>query len=334
LKYNIIFAYQLIRTAHPGGQQANRCINKMTTLKHSSNNCLATVTETTVYLSNLEGKIYKHFPIQHFHAEPFTTEVEFPADFETEKKAYNQRQANKQQERTESHNAWVAAQREIRKQEIINLWNWRKGRIEAYKIYTCDVPVETFGKNPGYYGSLSKLILGEETARNQFTETIGSWKPEFDNSPNNVQGEVALYHLDIELDERLEITSIDELNEIGIDWDPIEEESFSQKLPENCIIVETTSHRGNFNHTYYKPYALFLEGEFLGSYTIGYRKIENYSDLWGHEVFDNLFDYVEKYSSDENAIDLLKEKFNKEDAINIYGLSELQAEWIYEETEE
>ena len=293
----------------------------MTTLKHSSKGTIAVITETTVYLAMLDGTIIKHFPSAHFKDSSYIEEIEFPVDFETAKKEYSQRQALKNQERIESHNLMLAVQRETRKQDLINLWNWRKGRIEAYKIYTCDVPVETFGKNPSYYGSYSKLIFGKETAMEQFKETIGSWKPEFDNSPNNVQGEVCLYHFDIELAERIEITSVEELSEVSIDFEPIEDEWFSVEIPHKALIVGLDEHRGSFNRKYYTVNQVQVKGDYTGGYTIGYRKMDNYSDLWGQVVFDSINDYIEQYQSDEDAMKKLMDTFSLENAKG-YGLDE------------
>ena len=306
----------------------------MKTLKHSSKGTIAVITETTVYLAMLDGTIIKHFPSNHFNDANYGEEVEFPTDFETARKEYNVHQANKRQEQEAAHQAHMIAVREERKQALINLWNWRKGKIGAYRIRTVNQPVELFGRNPNIQGSWENVFFGKyEEAKLEFDSMIGSWTPEFDNSINNVQGEVCLYSCEIELSDRLKITSIDELKEWFDEFpvEPIEDEWFSKELPENCIVIELSSHRGSFNRTYYKPWNLYVKGEYLGSYSIGYRRIENYSDLWGHEVFDNLFDYVEKYGSDEDAISLLKNKFNRDDAVNMYGLSELQAEWIYEE---
>jgi len=307
----------------------------MKTLKHSTQNCLAVVTETTVYLSNLEGKIYKHFPIQHFQVAPFAEEVKFPTDFETEKKAYNIHQANKNQERIEKHNAWVATQREIRKLNIINLWNWRKGSIGAYRIRTVNQPVELFNKNPNIEGSWEDIFFGTyEEAKEMFDATIGSWSPEFDDSLNNVQGEVCLYSCEIYPSERLEITLIDKLqtwfDEFNVE--PIEDEWFSKELPENAIIVSMDERRGSFNRRYSVPSDIHMVGDYLGSYSIGYRKIENYSDLWEQEVFEDLQELIEKYR-DNNTAELIRSKFTRENALK-YGLSEVDAEWIYEETEE
>jgi len=103
--------------------------------------------------------------------------------------------------------------------------------------------------------------------------------------------------------------------------DPIQDEWFAQPLPEKCIIVEMDEHRGSFNRKYYTPRYIYVEGDSLGSYTIGYRTINDYSALWGHVVFDTIDEYIEKYCDDSDAMDLLKKTFNLENAKE-YGLSE------------
>ena len=307
----------------------------MKTLKHSTQNVIAVVTETTVYLSDLEGRIYKHFPVNHFNSSPFTTEVEFPSDFEVSKSDYNKRQANVPKEKEAAAEARRIALYEARKEEIINIWSWRKGQIDAFRIRTNDHPVELFGKNPNIEGNWENVFFGTyEDAKEIFDDTIGSWTPEFDNSINNVQGEVCLYKCDIELSERLAITSLSDLKEWFDEFnnEPIEDEFFSKELPEKGIIIETVWRRGNFNKRYQEPSELKVVGDSTGSYTNGYRKMTHYSDLWDQIVMDDLQEFIDNYRTDESA-ELIRLRFTRDEAIE-YGLSEIDAEWIYEEKTE
>lgn len=307
----------------------------MATLKHSTQNVIAVVTETTVYLSDLEGRIYKHFPVNHFNSSPFTTEVEFPSDFEVSKSDYNHRQANVRKEKEAAAEARRMAAYEARKENVINIWNWRKGRIDAFRIRTCNQPVELFGKNPNIEGNWENVFFGTyEDAKEMFDATIGSWTPEFDDSINNVQGEVCLYQCDIELSERLEITSLSDLKEWFDEFnnEPIEDEFFSKELPEKGIVIETVWRRGNFNKRYQEPSELKVVGDYTGSYTNGYRKMTHYSDLWDQIVMDDLQEFIDNYRTDESA-ELIRLRFTRDEAIE-YGLSEIDAEWIYEEKTE
>ena len=294
----------------------------MNTFKHSSQDVIAVVTETTVYLSNLEGRIYKHFPINHFQPTPFVTKVEFPTDFEEEKKEYNTRQAKKNEEKKEAYNRYIAAKRETRKQEIVNIWNFRKGNISAFRIRTCNQPVELFGKNPNIEGVWAAIFFGTyNEAKELFDAAIGSWTPEFNESINNVQGEVSLYKCELDHSNRLEITSLSDLE----DWfnefneEPIENEWFSPEIPEKALIVDLDEHRGSFNRKYYTVNMVQVKGDFTGSHTIGLRKMHNYSDLWGQVVFEDINDYIEMYISDEDAMQKLFDAFSFEDAKE-YGL--------------
>ena len=272
----------------------------MKTLKHNSQSIVAFVAEKTVYLANSKtNKIYKQFGVSTFNDSEWS-EIESISDeqfealksdflhFDEEKKASKQLAAEQ---------ARIAAY-ESRKQEIINLWNWRKGRIGAFRIYTCNQSVELFNKNPNIEGSWEDVFFGtEEEAEKEVKSMIGSWTPEFNDSQNNVQGEIRLYECSIDLDERFEITSISELEAWFEEFneDPIQDEWFAQPLPEKCIIVEMDEHRGSFNRKYYTPRYIYVEGDSLGSYTIGYRTINDYSALWGHVVFDTIDEYIEKY---------------------------------------
>lgn len=299
-------------------------------LKHKTKSIFAIISETTVYII-LNEKIVKHFPLEHLKQKDYIETDSFLIDFVQAKKDYDIHNIEKEKEKKLKKELEAKALYETRKENILNIKKWRRGEIKAYKIFTCNVPVETFNKNPSYYGEYTPIIfeIDKKNILNQFKHTINSWKPECEDSYNNVIGQVSLFEYNIPIEDRKQITSIEELERLQIDWDPIQEEFFSQDLPKDCIIVNMTEFRGEFHKKYYKPFSLHVIGDYLGSPS-HWRKIENYSDLWGEWVFQSLEDYVEKFYNDENAIELLKEKFSKDEAVKTYGLTKESAGWIYE----
>ncbi|GHT04214.1 hypothetical protein AGMMS49525_10310 [Bacteroidia bacterium] len=191
----------------------------MKTLKSNAQELLATVTETAVFLSNLKGEIYKQFPIEHFKSEKFTEEVEFPADFEKEKEKFNAENSAKKAKREEYYRLQAIRYQEERKKNLLNLWDWRRGRIDAYLVAKY---VES--ANEMYNGDVSgynqELIFGKDAAIARFEELKESENPEMEQggygnfgNQNNcyfVTEIMEAYKPFTEI-ERIKITSIDEL---------------------------------------------------------------------------------------------------------------------------
>jgi hypothetical protein len=57
-------------------------------LKHATKDRLAVLTPQSVFFSNLEGVIERHFPNSRFNTQYYTEIVPFPGDFEVAKKLY------------------------------------------------------------------------------------------------------------------------------------------------------------------------------------------------------------------------------------------------------
>ena len=60
----------------------------MEVFKDPINNRLAIILGEVIFISNLEGLIYKHTQIEKFDSETFTEETEFPIDFEEAEASY------------------------------------------------------------------------------------------------------------------------------------------------------------------------------------------------------------------------------------------------------
>lgn len=291
----------------------------MKTLKNSKQDVLAVVTETTVYLSNLEGKIYKFFPVQHFKDADFTEEVEFPGNFTEAKKAFDAKQADKRRERDERNRLAEIARRELEAQKQAAFEEWKRGETEAWKIYTCDEPLETFEKNPAYEGTFETGVFGkvhfgsEEEMNSIVDDMIGSWNPEFDDSPNNVQGRISLYK--IKAYDSMEIEDYDELEDCEI-GDSTRDEWFSIKLPDDCYIVDVEMHYGNFNRKYYTPSAIYRKGDSIFS-SYKTRTLIDYSDLWDELVFDSIYEIYQEWG--EDSVKLLKSEFSEEELREAMG---------------
>ena len=320
----------------------------MKTLKNSQQEILATVTETTVYLSDLTGKIYKHFPVQHFKSEKFTEEVEFPIDFEAAKKTYDEAVVAKRIEREERERlAEIERQKfELSRQEKFDAW--KRGELEAWKIYTVDVPVETFDRNPAYYGSWHKSVFGEiwlateEEMDSEVDNLIGSWDPEFDDSYNNVQGRISLYRVRMELADREECEDYYDLEKksdsdgefIVTDHDPEREEYFAQELPDDCYIVQVSEHVGSFNRHYFLPEYIHRKGDSVYCSWRNNRRLDDYSDLWAEQVFSSIYEIWTKWNGEERCVEVLKNSFSETELREAIGDSDYDVYFQEEEEEE
>lgn len=89
----------------------------MRTLKSLNQNLLATIDGKAVFMSNLQGEIYKQFPVECFKNSDFTKEVEFPGDFLKEKEAFNVRIREKQAAKAAAREALLKQREEAAHRE-------------------------------------------------------------------------------------------------------------------------------------------------------------------------------------------------------------------------
>ena len=118
----------------------------MKTFKHKTSPVLATLTEKTVWMSDLEGNIYKQFPIQHLLLDQFEDEtIEFPGNFELAKIVFRKKQDGKRAEKAREAEERRRIAEENRRRELLNLWNIRKALNAGQPVY--GVQVELYEYN-------------------------------------------------------------------------------------------------------------------------------------------------------------------------------------------
>ena len=159
----------------------------MKTLKSTSQNLLATIDGKAVFMSNLQGEIYKQFPVEHFKNESFTEEVPFPGDFIKSKEIFNARNAEKRAAKEAAQAAsrklleerWKK-EREERKERVELLWKIRK---EVFGKGLCKVYLvmaEKYSINNDESPELLSLdvFIDIQSARKRY-ESLFRTEPEF-----------------------------------------------------------------------------------------------------------------------------------------------------------
>lgn len=211
----------------------------MKTLINSTKKTIAVITEKTTYLANSKGEIFKQFPTATFNAANYTQETEFPADFEVAKANFTVRQENAKLERERQYKIYRENQRETRKNQLTNLWNWRKGRIDAYLVATyVAIAEENSSYNPSGYNR--ELVFGEENAYARFDELKGSETPMWDMKSNNCYfvTELTGTYRAIPISERLNITTIEELEQLLVDtMDTISIDEYAPSIIDKDLVI-------------------------------------------------------------------------------------------------
>lgn len=210
----------------------------MKTLKHNSRGTIAVVTEKTTYLAMLDGTIIKQFPTATFNAVNYTEEVEFPINFEDAKSDFVVREQNKRAERARQTEIYRQQKQEERKNAILNLWNWRKGRIEAFLVCTYVQLNEEGSHNPSGY--TRELVFGEEEAYTRFDELKGSETPEWDMKSHNCYfvTELCSTYREISEKERLETTSLEELESLIVNlMDTLSIDQYAPSIEDKDLII-------------------------------------------------------------------------------------------------
>lgn len=223
----------------------------MKTLKHTSQNIVAIVTEKTVYLANTETlKIYKQFGLSTFNQagweeiEPISNEA-----FEEMFSVFKSLEDDKKAARLKAAEKALIVAYETRKEEINNLWNWRKGRIDAYIIDTYVQLNNDNSSNPEGY--TSELVFGEENAKTRFEELKESETPSWDMKSNNCHFVTEILYFLNEPKSRLEIVSLDELKKaIYDDCDSLERNEYAPSIEEYDYIITFNKYNRFHNATY------------------------------------------------------------------------------------
>ena len=99
----------------------------MTTFKKGINTktgqeLIACIEEKAVFMSTLEGTIYKQFPLAHFNDSTFIEEVNFPGDYEKQRLSFHQRESQKKEQRE-------LERAEARRKESLRLYEERKKEV-------------------------------------------------------------------------------------------------------------------------------------------------------------------------------------------------------------
>lgn len=108
----------------------------MKALKSRSKGMLAILNGKTVYISDLDGKIYKQFAAVNFKNEDYNENVEFPGNFNKAVEEFNIRMNKRLEEKRNRLSEEVRKQYEERKRRVTLL---RKIRNEVYKKGSCKV---------------------------------------------------------------------------------------------------------------------------------------------------------------------------------------------------
>jgi hypothetical protein len=221
-------------------------------LKHATKDRLAVVTTPTVYFSNLEGVIERHFPNSRFNTTYYTEIVPFPADFEIAKKNYFDALREKRKEEEAKHKVIDEALYQKRRDEVLNLRKWRRGELEcyavtSYKWVTADL---NWDKEDLDY----KLFFSLDDANKAFDEVYKE-NEDFDELGYRFYVELTKIQssdhkggiIDVPLAERLKITSVEDIYKTYAqhsNMGGIRMESIEQELPEDAIVV-TEDYKGN-----------------------------------------------------------------------------------------
>jgi hypothetical protein len=217
-------------------------------LKHATKDRLAVLTPQSVFFSNLEGVIERHFPNSRFNTQYYTEMEPFPGDFEAAKKLYFDSLRSLQEHKKAEQKIKEEAQYAQRRNDVLNLWRWRKGELECYVVTSYKWVTNNF-LNWDREDYEYKVFFSPNEAKEAFDglvkENIG-----FDELGYNFYVELTKIQttdrkggvIDIPLDERLEITSIEEIYEEYMqhsDVGGIESIAIDSELPEDAVIVTT-----------------------------------------------------------------------------------------------
>lgn len=131
----------------------------------------------------------------------------------------------------------IQQERENRKTNLINLWNFRKGKTDVFRITTGI----RYNNEKNYSDEILSVefIFGETDAYKTFNELKGSQSP--DENEQYFFVEIASLYEGSKWFNRLEITSLEDFK--GCDFDNIDTDLFAPSI-ENCdfIVTESQSH--------------------------------------------------------------------------------------------
>jgi hypothetical protein len=227
-------------------------------LKHTGKPQLAVLTENTIFLSDLAGRIFKHFPNKNFNATPYGT-VEFPGDFEAAKAAYFAERAERKAAEAAAREALREAERKKELEAEKNFKSWQRGEKECY-VVTSYKWIADDSYNFGKEDYEEDFFYSIEDATAHFDEIVEENK---DFCEPGYRFFVEITHLqtyevgkidciDIPVDEREKFESIEGACEEYMqhsDRGGIKEASIDQKIPEDAIVV--TSRGGEYIYAHW-----------------------------------------------------------------------------------
>lgn len=220
----------------------------MKCLKSTANNNLAIVTETTVYITDFEGKIIRFFPVAHFkNKDNYSETVNYPSDFEREKRAYYDKIEQARREREQRETARRQVELEKSKREALNIWRWQKKEVDAFLVRTSMQDAEP-NRNSDPEQVNNYLFFNEEEARDFLASTSESEIPEYNNNTNRCYFVCELKGL-VERPSysRLNSTSIDDIiDDIISNGYDIDTSCYAPSIDDKDVVVRITS-RGGIN---------------------------------------------------------------------------------------
>lgn len=189
----------------------------MRTLKSASQELLATIDGKAVYMSNLQGEIYKQFPVEHFKNSTFREDVEFPGDFVKAKDAFNARV----QEQKVAKEAATAAKLKLWEEKARKEYEARRYNVLLLRKLRNDVQVH--GAGTVYCVSIEYFAeTADDWNRESFEFTLYATEQEarmkFLSNKNNLSAEfgknIEMKLLKSDFDnEVLQLTSYDDFRE-------------------------------------------------------------------------------------------------------------------------
>lgn len=285
----------------------------MKTFQHKSSAVLATLTEKTVWMSNLEGNIYKQFPLQHFKPEQFLDElVPFPGNFDEAKAKFLMANDEKKQKKAHEAEARRLKAYEERKGKLLYKWKLRKAVWAGKELHFTMVVKRAVLPE----GSMRDNYLGVHKELVFFTD-----EEEYEKDKEEIRKDKPEYGIEYEMCYGTIRPTIDEwMNdyEDGDDFNAYDEEyefiTHDYESLEGCILVAWSwqTHVGYCRklHEVFRPYGCFETTEDLisGNEDNVYRT--NYSILLTKKEVDTLRLEEDTFSCD-SLEDLIAERLNR-----------------------
>lgn len=217
----------------------------MITYKKNNGKALATIKGSKVYFSNVKGFITSVYDkTDSLDLSKYTEVVKFPTDFQKELTAWE----TKVQERLRKYNEYLYEMKKVRKEEIMNIWNWRKGKISAFRVrqYT-----QSTIEGKCYNNEIlnSSIVFTRESAEELFNSIKESCTPTFEQgglfSSNACALFTELQAIDDNVEDRIYCLNEDDLNEYFNNYSYVEEDYFYSPELKDCEVIITYNYKKN-----------------------------------------------------------------------------------------